>query len=207
MELKNLKSAARDITMPEEMKHRIINSCRTQLIHSGKETVMKTNQKRTIFRKPAAALAALAILLSLAVTAVAAPGILKGRFRDIKDWRGAVVGTSYEQATDEIAVSVTVNGNALTVHAVIADPNMAPYVYAERMGIAQYRIESEKGKTVQKGTAESVETMNGTAAVTIPLDGLESGSYNLILTAFFITENKADQPLNINGNWECTFTK
>lgn len=98
------------------------------------------------------------------------------------------------------------NGNALTVHAVIADPQMAPYVYAERMGIAQYRIESEKGKAVQKGTAESVETVNGTAAVTIPLDGLESGSYKLVVTAF-VAEKKADQPLNINGNWECTFTK
>ena len=168
---------------------------------------MKTNQKKTMFRKPAAALAALAILLSLAVTAVAAPGILKGQFRDIKDWRGAVVGTAYDHATDEIAVSVTVNGNALTVHAVIADPQMAPYVYAERLGISQYRIESEKGKTVQKGSAESVETFNGTAAVTIPLDGLEGGSYNLILTAFYISENKGDQPLNIYGNWECTFTK
>lgn len=168
---------------------------------------MKTNQKKTMFRKPAAALAALVILLSLAVTAVAAPGILKGQFRDIKDWRGAVVGTAYDQATNEIAVSVTVNGNVLTVHAAIADPRMAPYVYAERMGIAQYRIESEKGKTVQKGSADPVETANGTAAITIPLDGLESGSYNLILTAFYISENKGDQPLNIYGNWECTFTK
>ena len=206
MDYNKLKSVAETITMPEEMKHRIINNCRTQLIHSGKESIMKTNQKTTIFRKPAAALAALAILLSLAVTAVAAPGILKGQFRDIKDWRGAVVGTAYDQATDEIAVHVAVNGNTLTVHAVFADPQMAPYVYAERLGIAQYRIESEKGKTVQKGRAESVETVNGTAAITIPLDDLESGSYNLIVTAF-VAEEKADQPLNINGSWECTFTK
>ena len=206
MDYNKLKSVAETITMPEEMKHRIINNCRTQLIHSGKETIMKTNQKTTIFRKPAAALAALAILLSLAVTAVAAPGILKGQFRDIKDWRGAVVGTAYDQATDEIAVHVAVNGNTLTVHAVFADPQMAPYVYAEQLGIAQYRIESEKGKTVQKGSAESVETVNGTAAITIPLDDLESGSYNLIVTAF-VAEEKADQPLNINGSWECTFTK
>ena len=206
MDYNKLKSVAETITMPEEMKHRIINNCRTQLIHSGKETIMKTNQKTTIFRKPAAALAALAILLSLAVTAVAAPGILKGQFRDIKDWRGAVVGTAYDQATDEIAVHVAVNGNTLTVHAVFADPQMAPYVYAEQLGIAQYRIESEKGKTVQKGSAESVETVNGTAAITIPLDDLESGSYNLIVTAF-AAEEKADQPLNIYGNWECTFTK
>lgn len=162
--------------------------------------------RKTIFKKPAAALAALAICLSLAVTAVAAPGILKGHFRDITNWYGAVVGTSYEQATDEIAVSVTVNGNTLTVHAAIANPQMIPYIYAERLGIAAYQIVDANGKVVKEGAAESAEIVHGQATVNIQLDDIDNGSYKLVVTAF-ITEKKADQPLNINGSWECTFTK
>ena len=206
MDYELLKTAAQKITMPEEMKYRIVRNCKQTCSASGKDTIMKSNKHTTFFRKPAAIFAALAILLSLSVTAVAAPDAVKGFFRDVTNWQGAVVGTSYEQATDEIAVSVTANANTLTVHAAIADPQMIPYVYAEKMGIAQYRIESENGKTLQNGSAESVEINNGTAAITIPLEDLESGSYHLIVSAF-VAEAKAEQPLPLNGRWECAFTK
>ena len=206
MEYEMLKQAAAAITMPEDMKRRIINNCTLQLSNT-KENQTMTNRKKSMFpRKPAAILAALAILLSLSVTAVAAPDVMKGFFRDITNWQGAVVGTSYEQATDEIAVSVTVNGNMLTVHAAIADPQMIPYVYAERLGIGEYKIKAENGRTVKKGSAESVEIINGTAAIAIPLEDLECFSYNLIISAF-VAEAKAEQPLPLNGRWECTFVK
>ena len=42
----------------------------------------------------------------IGVTTLAATGKLEGFFKDIKRWDGAIVGTSYEQATDEIDVSV-----------------------------------------------------------------------------------------------------
>lgn len=38
------------------------------------------------------------------VTALAATGKLQGFFSDITGWNGAVVGTSYEQATKELEV-------------------------------------------------------------------------------------------------------
>jgi hypothetical protein len=59
---------------------------------------------------------------------------------------------------------------------------------------------------VAEGAAESTEIVNGQAAVNIKLDGIDRGSYKLIVTAF-VTEKKADQPLNISGAWECAFTK
>ena len=167
---------------------------------------MKTNQNNTFIRKPAAVFVAVALCLSLPVTALAATGVLKGFFQDITNWQGAVVGTSYEQATDEIGVNVTVNGNELTVLATFADPQMIPYVYAEKLGIAAYQIVDANNKVVKEGAAESTEIVNGQAAVSIQLDDIDSGSYNLIITAF-VSEKKADQPMNINGNWECAFTK
>lgn len=202
MEYNKLKTAAETITMPDEMKHRIIRNSKALIMNSGKETVMK---HRT-FRKPAVLVAVLAICLSLAVAAIAAPGTQKGFFRDVKDWRGAVVGTSYEQATDEIHMSVTVNGENLTVLATFADPQMAPYRYVKWLGIADYRIFNANGKAVEEGTAESAEANDGHAAISINLDSLESGTYKLLVTAF-VSDKKGDQPLKLNGHWEAKFTK
>lgn len=206
MEFENLKSAAKEITMPEEMKRRIAHNCKKQIVNTMEEHTMNNGKNNSFFRKPAAVFAALAVCLSLSVTALAATGVLQGFFRDITNYSGAIVGTSYEQATDEINMDVTVNGNELTVLATFADPQMAPYVYAEQLGIAQYRIVDVNGKEVKEGFAGSAEVVNGQASVNIELDGISNGSYKLIVTAF-VSEKKADQPLNINGNWECEFSK
>ena len=206
MEFENLKSAAKEITMPEEMKRRIAHNCKKQIVNTMEEHTMNNRKNNSFFRKPAAVFAALAVCISLSVTALAATGVLQGFFRDITNYSGAIVGTSYEQATDEINMDVIVNGNELTVLAIFADPQIAPYFYAEQLGIAQYRIVDGNGKEVKEGSTDSAEVVNGQAAVNIELDDISSGNYKLIVTAF-VSEKKADQPLNINGNWECEFTK
>ena len=206
MEFENLKSAAKEITMPEEMKRRIAHNCKKQIVNTMEEHTMNNRKNNSFFRKPAAVFAALAVCLSLSLTALAATGVLQGFFRDITNYSGAIVGTCYEQATDEIKMDVTVNGDELTVMVSFANPQMAPYVYAEQLGIAQYRIVDVNGKEVKEGSAGSADVVNGQASVNIELDGISNGSYKLIVTAF-VSEKKADQPLNINGNWECEFTK
>ena len=202
MEYGKLKIAAENIAMPDDMKCRIVRNCRAQIMDSGKETTMR----KIHFRKPIAICAVLVICLSLAVAAMAAPGTVKGYFRDVKDWRGAVVGTSYEQATDEIHMSVTANAEELTVLATFADPQMAPYKYVERLGITEYKIVDAKGNTVEKSTAESAEIRNGQAVIKIPLDDIGGGTYKLVVTAF-VAEAKAEQPLPLHGHWETEFTK
>lgn len=206
MEYEKLKAEAATITMPNEMKCRIVRNCKTIISKSGKDIAMKTNRNNTFFRKPSVAFAAAVLCISLSVTAAAASGVLKGYFRDIKNWNGAIVGTSYEQATDEINLSVTVNGNELTVLATFSVQQKFPYREAQKLGIAEYSIVDAEGKVVKEGAAECAEVVNGQAAVRIALDDIDSGSYKLIVTAF-VSEKKADQPLNINGNWECGFVK
>ena len=53
MDYEKLKSAAETITMPEEVKRRIVRNCKTQILNSRKEIVMKTNKNNTFIRKPA----------------------------------------------------------------------------------------------------------------------------------------------------------
>ena len=104
-------------------------------------------------------------------------------------------------------MSVTVNGDELTVVATFAIPQEFPYREVEKLGIAAYQILDADGKVVKEGTtSESSEIVNGQAAVRIPLGGIPGGSYKLIVTAF-VAEKKAEQPLNLNGRWECDFTK
>ena len=192
--------------MPEEVKRRIVGNCKTQILNSRKEIVMKTNKNNILIRKPVVVFVAVALCLSLSVTALATTGVLQGYFRDITNWQGAIVGTSYEQATDEIGMEVTVNGNELTTLVTFLFPQEFPYREVEKLGIAAYRIVDGNGKTVKEGAAEATEVVNGQAAVRIKLDDIDSGSYKLIITAF-VGEKKAEQPLDINGSWECTLTK
>lgn len=206
MEFENLKSAAKEITMPEEMKRRITHNCKRQFANTMEEHTVKKRKNNSFLKKPVAVFAVLAVCLSLSVTALAAAGTLKGFFRDITNWQGAVVGTSYEQATDEIVVNVTANGEELTVLATFVDPQIFPYREVEKLGIASYCIVDTNGKTVSKGAASSAEVVNGCTAISIRLDDLDSGSYRLMISAF-VGEKKAEQPLNIIGNWECEFSK
>ena len=206
MEFENLKSAAKEITMPEEMNRRITHNCKRQFANTMEEHTVKNRKNNSFLKKPVAVFAVLAVCLSLSVTALAAAGTLKGFFRDITNWQGAVVGTSYEQATDEIVVNVTANGEELTVLATFVDPQIFPYREVEKLGIVSYCIVDTNGKTVSEGAAASAEVVNGCTAISIRLDDLDSGSYRLMISAF-VGEKKAEQPLNINGNWECEFSK
>ena len=167
---------------------------------------MNTSRKNTFFRKPAVVFAAVILCLSLSVTAVAASDVVKGSFRDITNWQGAIVGTSYEQATDEINMRVSVNDGELTALATFCIPQEFPYREIEKLGIAAYRIVNTDGKVVAEGSAESTQVVNGQAAIRIKVDNIDAGSYTLVVTAF-VGEQKAEQSLNINGCWECTFSK
>lgn len=206
MEFENLKSAAQEITMPEEMKRRIAHNCK-QIETTMEEHNMNNRKNTSFFRKPAAVFAALAVCLSLSVTALAATGVLQGFFRDITNHSGAIVGTSYEQATDEIDMNVTVDRDELTVLATFVDPNMFPYRESQLLGIADYRIMDAEGNVVQEGATDKFTPVaNGQASIVLELNELATGSYKLIVTAF-VSEKKADQPLNISGTWECEFSK
>lgn len=168
---------------------------------------MNKQKNNSFFRKPAAVFAALTVCLTLSVTVLATNGELKGYFRDIMNFTGAIVDTSYEQATDEIRMDVTVNSNELTVLATFVDANKFPYRDSELLGIAEYKIVNADGKVVKEGaTNQSSPVLNGQSAMIIDLNDIESGSYKLVVSAF-VSEKKADQPLNINGVWECDFSK
>lgn len=204
MEMKELSKKVKEIEMPDDMKKRIIRNCYNEM----EEISMKKNGTNRIFRKPMAAVATLALCICLTgVTVLAASGKLQGFFKDITRWDGAVVGTSYEQATDEINVNAVVESDTLTVMAEMVDPKAAPYNSFDTFGIKSYEIIDEGGKAVMKGEETAlVEMMDGKAQISISVKDLSDGNYKLLVYKF-VGSKKADQPLVISGNWYCDFSR
>ena len=163
--------------------------------------------KNTFFKKPMAAVATVALALCLTgVSVLAATGKLEGYFKDIKNWNGAVVGTSYEQATDEVELNVIDVTDELTVEITMLKPTDAPYSFFELFGIEEYKIVDANGNTVVDNETLEMSMVEGdNVTVKIPLENFSDGTFTLIVNKL-VGSSKAEQPLVLNGAWECEFS-
>ncbi len=203
MEFKDLKKSMENIKMSDEMQKRIIRNCRSAAVRETEEITMKKRVSFN-FKKSMSVAAVVAICLCITMAAGAAGHF--GHFKDITDWKGAVVGTEYEQATNEIEVDVVASQGKLSVIAKLLTPAAVPYSELETFGIGKYQIVDTTGNVVADGKgADLVEIVNGEANMIISLDGVDSGNYKLLVNSF-TGGKKADQPLEISGTWECDFT-
>lgn len=204
METRKLVEKINEIEMPEDMQERLSKNCRIEM--EGKN--MNKNTTKKLFQKPLVVAASFALVLCLTgVTAMAATGKLDGFFKDITRWDGAITGTTYEQATDEVELRVVSVSDELTIELTMLYPDAVPYRELEQMGVHNYKITDENGNVVVEGEAtESVGIVNGKVCANIPLNSDLSGAYKLSVTAL-VGSKKADQPLVINGTWECEFVK
>ena len=196
-----LTKKIKEIELPDDMRKRIIRNC------SGiGEAGMKVRKANNIWKKQLPIAAALVLCVCITgVTALAATGKLEGVFKDIKNWNGAIVGTSYEQATEEISVSIGGVGEELSILVSIINPEKPPYSESELFGIQSYRIEDMSGNVIEKESSFGERiSFSSQMSLNIPLNDISNGKYKLIIEQF-ISEKKADQPLIIHGNWECAF--
>ena len=202
MEKDLLKEEIKEIKMPLAMQERILENCRNAEVNE-KENVFMKNKKWTRFATVAAAVT---VCLGLGgVTVMAASGKLEGVFTDVTRWDGAVVGTTYEQATEEIEVSAVVSGDSLVVDAVLLKAGEAPYAFIESLSIQTYCIINAEGEILVEGVSnEKGGITDGLVSFKLPLDELESENYTLIITEF-VGSAKAEQDLPIKGYWECKF--
>ena len=132
MDKKKFVNKIKEIEMPKDMQQRIIEKC---YIETEKKKMNK------MFKKPMVAVASFALCVCLmGVTALAATGKLEGYFRDIKRWDGAVIGTAYEQATDEVELNIVEVSDKLVVEITMVNFKEAPYSFFEMFGIKNYKI-------------------------------------------------------------------
>ena len=202
MDIEKLKNALEKVEMSQEIQERIIRNCNSKKIFDMEEYAMNKTKKIWL-KKLIPMVAALSVFACFAIVGVAA--VKNGYFKNIIRWDGAVVGTTYEQASDEIKVNVTVEENELMVLLTMLYPDKPPYMGFEEFGISSYQITDMYGNVVIKDTSTELSMIsNKQTEVRISLDGIESGSYKLIIDKC-VGSAKADQPLEINGIWECEF--
>ena len=204
MDPKKLVESLNEIEMPKEMKERIIRNCYIEM----EENTMSKNKSNIFLRKPMVAVASLALCFCLTgITALATTGKLQGFFKDIVRFDGAVIGTTYDQATDEIEMSAVTEADELMVSVTLLNPKNAPYSAFETFGIESYKIIDMAGNVVTEGKAtDMTEIIDGKATISIPIDTIKNGTYKLVINKF-IGSKKADQPLIISGAWEFEFTR
>ena len=199
MDEKKFVNKIKEIEMPKDMQQRIIEKC---YIETEKKSMNK------MFKKPMVAVASFALCVCLmGVTALAATGKLEGYFRDIKRWDGAVIGTAYEQATDEVEVNIIEVSDKLVVEITMVKPKEAPYSFFEMFGIKKYKIVDTNGNViVENENLEMSAIANNKVLVNVPLDGVANGEYTLIVSEL-VGSSKAEQPLGLTGTWECSFRR
>ena len=199
MEEKKLKEKLNEIEMPRKMRERIMKNCYMKM---EEKKMRKINNRKPMV---AAASFVVCLLVLTGVTVLAASGKIGGFFKDIVRWDGAVTGTTYEQATDEVELKITEIADALTIEMTLLQPNVAPYSFFDVVGIGAYKVLDTNGKIVLKGEeTESAEIVEGKVTVYIPLEQISGGKYKLVVTEL-IGSAKAEQPLAMSGNWECEF--
>ena len=188
MDFQNIKPNVETISLPPAARSRI----KAKLLTERSWTCKKP------FPKPILAGAFLALCLCVPVAAGAAGR--SGQFRDVFNWQHAVVGTAYDNATEEIAVTAQWSDGILQVTAVIGPSDQAPYRYAETFSINSYLVLDAKGKTICKGTQTETISLENPMTFRIPLSKPLSEGATLVIDSF-LASAKAEQPLPISGNW------
>ncbi len=202
MDFKKLKKTLEKIAMSQEMQERIIRNCNSKKAFDMEEYTMNKSKKSWL-KRSIPMVAALSVFVCFSIVGAAA--VKNGFFKDVTRGNGTVVGTTYEQASEEIGVNVTVDENELTVSVTMLTPDKPPYSELEEFGIRSYQITDMSGNVVIKGAdTELSQISNGQTEIKISLEGIESGNYKLVIYKY-VGCSKADQPLEINGVWECEF--
>ena len=184
-----------------------------------KNMEVHTMSKPKITMKRTLAIAAVLALCIITVTMTPLANSIKGFFSDIVRFDGAITGTKYENATNDIKIDVseltTDNGNIIIpLDLTFENPTEAPFPYIQEVAVSEYKILDSNNKEVIK-TKVSVEdgdkgTVNdGKVLVNLSMNDakLKSGEEYTIVIEKMYGLSKADAPLHITGRWECKFVK
>jgi len=179
----------------------------------------RTMSKPKITTKRTLAIAAVLALCLITVCMTPLASSIRGFFSDIIRFDGAITGTQYENATNEIIVNAieltTDNGNdIIPLELIFENPNKAPFAYIQEVAISEYKILDKNNKEIIKNkvSAENGEKgaiNNGKVLVNLSLNDakLKSGEEYTIVIDKMYGLAKADAPLHITGTWKCNFIR
>lgn len=168
----------------------------------NEDFIREFSERRVSRRMKPKFAAAVAVSLMLAIAGTGAYAVSKsGYFRDETNIFGTVTGSVYENANEEINVSLVYEPETITVKVVFSDPNAFPYREFETIDLNEFSVTDQtNGSEVSCGEIAPAMINNGEAELKIPVGKLDSGSYSVTVSSF-LGEKKADQPLEVKGHW------
>ena len=179
----------------------------------------RTMSKPKIPTKRTLAIAAVLALCLVTVCMTPLANSIRGFFSDIIRFDGAITGTQYENATNDIKVDVldvtSENGNVIIpLELSFENPTEAPFPYIQEVAVSEYKIVDSNNKDIikTKVSAEDGEKgtiNNGKVLVNLSLNDakLKSGEEYTIVIDKMYGLAKADAPLHITGTWRCNFIR
>ena len=179
----------------------------------------RTMSKPKITTKRTLAIAAVLALCLVTVCMTPLANSIKGFFSDIVRFDGAITGTQYENATNDIKVDVldvtSENGNVIIpLELSFENPTEAPFPYIQEVAVSEYKILNNNNKEIIKTKLSAEDGDKGTVSdgkvlVNLSLNDskLKSGEEYTIVIDKMYGLSKADAPLHITGTWECNFIR
>ena len=177
----------------------------------------RTMSKPKITMKRTLAIVAVLALCIITVTMTPLANSIKGFFSDIVRFDGAITGTKYENATNEIivnAMELTTDNDIIPLELTFENPNEAPFAYIQEIAVSDYMVLDETTGEILKLECYPEYSGKGTindgkAVVNLSIDDakLKSGEEYTIVIEKMYGLAKADAPLHITGTWKCNFIR
>ncbi|MDE6501246.1 MAG: hypothetical protein K2L10_04115 [Ruminococcus sp.] len=128
-----------------------------------------------------------------------------GFFRDKTTIFGTVIGQTYENATDEIEVTSDYSDGKLHINLNLLKYDYIPYSLSEEMNLYDFSLINLSDNTVAEDIHSDYAVVNGNIVdIAVDFNAVADTEYKLTINSF-ISSRKADQPLEIKGNWETFF--
>lgn len=196
------------IEIPENLHARCVAGSMKAKSEMEERNMNKNQIKKTVTA------AAVALVCVFAVGSTTFADGMKGMFKDIIRFDGVVTGSEYLNATDEVGITageVTVTDTEVfvPVEITLLNPETAPFKYIEWVEVDAFEILDADGEVVVSEDEANVVCSVNDGAVNLSLS-VEAGklvageTYTLVIESFEGCK-KADAPLAIKGEWECTF--
>lgn len=175
---------------------------------------------RRVWSKIAVTAAAFLCVVSVCFCIPSIAVSVEGFYQDIvRWWDGAVVGTEYENATQEIQIEASpavIEDGKLVIPLTVTFLEMGnkePYIYLVdgEVALGDYQIVDGSGTEIYSalGQQETVGVLEDGKAVfkqPVGIGMFSKGSNYLLVIESIYGLQKAEQPLKMEGHWECEFT-
>ena len=179
----------------------------------------RTMSKTKITMKRTLATAAVLALCLVTICMTPLASSIRGFFSDIVRFDGAITGTKYENATNDIKVDVleltSGNGNIIIpLDLTFEKPTKAPFPCIQEVAVSEYKIFDSNNKEIIKTKLSAEDGDKGTVSdgkvqVNLSLNDskFKSGEEYTIVIEKMYGLSKADAPLHITGTWKCNFIR